>query len=59
MPRYSFQEFVDAIEQRLHCIKSQMDGFSKDIRDDGNTKRININYNGNTIFSLNYYISNY
>jgi hypothetical protein len=59
MPRYSFQEFVDAIEQRLHCIKSQMDGFSKDIRDDGNTKRININYNGNTFFSLNYYISNY
>lgn len=58
MRRYSFQEFVDAIELRLHSIESQMDGFSKDIRDDGNIKRVSINYNGNKFFSLNYYISN-
>ena len=58
MRRYSFQEFVDAIELRLHSIESQMYGFSKDICDYENTKRINIYYNGNMFFSLDYYISN-
>ena len=35
-----------------------MDGFSKDINDRGDIKRINIYYNGNKFFSLSYYISN-
>ena len=58
MHRYSFQEFVDAIEQRFSCIESQMVGFSKDIHDIGDTKQINIYYNGKMFFSLNYYVSN-
>ena len=58
MRRYSFQELVDAIEQRFLSIESQMCGFSKEIRDNGNTKRINIYYNGSIFFVLNYYISN-
>lgn len=57
MRRYTFQEFVDTIEQRFRYIESQMDGFSKDICDDGDTKRVCIYYNGNKFFSLNYYIS--
>ena len=58
MRKYTFQEFVDAIEQRFSCIESQVGGFSKVIRDNGDTKRINIYYNGKMFFTLNYYVSN-
>lgn len=35
-----------------------MDGFTKEIRDDGGSKHVTISYNGKPFFSFNYFVSN-
>ena len=58
MRKYSFQEFVDTVDQRLQAVELQMNGFTKEIRDDKNSKHVTISYNGKPFFSFDYYVSN-